>query len=109
MMISAAQRADAVRHMVRGACVTLACSLLFGCGVFITRAPDNSGFVSYHGVYPAVQFDTDVIRSGRNAYNEFLLACGAVLDLPFSITFDTLLLPYDLTRDDPTRRNYNLK
>lgn len=68
------------------------CLLLSGCGAFISR----SGILALGGgryeprpaLYPATQFDVKCIPS------QFFLPC--LIDLPFSLVTDTLLLPVDI-------------
>ena len=54
------------------------------------------------GVYPATKFDTEAIRGLPTVWNEkdylnaIITTPVIILDYPFSLVFDTLLLPYDL-------------
>ena len=58
--------------------------------------------MGYHGVYPATKLDTFALQQTPDAWrhSEYVLCCVMVpvfiMDYPFSLVFDTLLLPYDL-------------
>ncbi|WP_436882525.1 YceK/YidQ family lipoprotein [Enterobacter asburiae] len=67
------------------------CLLLSGCGAFISRSQilELGGRpVQRSALYPATQFDVQCIPS------QFFLPC--LIDLPFSLVTDTLLLPVDI-------------
>jgi uncharacterized protein YceK len=64
------------------AVITMACALS-GCGSIISRAVPGQGHGNQY--YPGVQWD---VRDSAWRYI-------TVLDLPFSLVFDTLLLPLD--------------
>ena len=68
---------------MRTVVIILAAMLLSGCGSIISRTIPGQG----HGnqCYPGVQWD---VRDSAWRY-------VTVLDLPFSLVFDTLLLPID--------------
>jgi uncharacterized protein YceK len=51
------------------------------------------------GVYPATRFDAELLVSGTHEPTYALIVAGSMLDLPFSAVFDTLLLPYDLLKE----------
>ncbi|MGB7800133.1 MAG: YceK/YidQ family lipoprotein [Buttiauxella sp.] len=69
--------------MLRIFVVALCACLLSGCGSIISRAVPGQGHGNQY--YPGVQWD---VRDGAWRYI-------TVLDLPFSLVFDTLLLPID--------------
>ena len=69
--------------MLRIAIVILMASLLTGCGSIISRTISGQGHGNQY--YPGVQWDM------RDSAWRYL----TVLDLPFSLVFDTLLLPID--------------
>ena len=60
--------------------------------------------MGYHGIYQATKLDTFALQNAPDAWRagEYFQCCIMtpvfVLDYPFSIVFDTLLLPYDLMR-----------
>ncbi|EOT1256895.1 YceK/YidQ family lipoprotein [Cronobacter sakazakii] len=64
--------------------VLLAVWMLCGCGSIISRAVPGQGHGNQY--YPGVQWDV------RDRPWRFIL----MLDLPFSLIFDTLLLPVDM-------------
>lgn len=71
--------------------------LLAGCATVIVRSPgDAYGIFRFHGVYPATRFEAELIGAESGDPLRPLLIAGAVLDLPLSALFDTLLVPYDL-------------
>lgn len=63
--------------------VILVSGLLTGCGSIISRTVSGQGHGNQY--YPGVQWDM------RDSAWRYL----TVLDLPFSLVFDTLLLPID--------------
>lgn len=82
-----------------------------GCATVFVRSP---GAVAPEHVFPATVFDAQMfweagvkgeplfVMAERDAKSSpfVRVACslGAIIDAPFSIAFDTLLLPVDLTR-----------
>jgi len=62
-----------------------------GCATFLARTEGTGGFMSFHndGLYPATRLDAEFIMSDP------WLGGLSLLDLPMSLAFDTLLLPYD--------------
>ncbi|WP_312816328.1 YceK/YidQ family lipoprotein [Atlantibacter subterraneus] len=68
---------------MRAVVIILAALLLSGCGSIISRTIPGQGHGNQY--YPGVQWD---VRYSAWRY-------VTVLDLPFSLVFDTLLLPID--------------
>ena len=68
---------------MRTVVIILAAMLLSGCGSIISRTIPVQGHGNQY--YPGVQWD---VRDSAWRY-------VTVLDLPFSLVFDTLLLPID--------------
>ena len=93
------------------ACVTLTCG---GCATAFLR---SDGPADSRQVYPATKFDGQIFWSAavkgeplyvsvdpneRNgALTRVAHGIGAIVDLPFSIVFDTMFLPLDLSRPAP--------
>lgn len=75
--------ADGRPALLRAIVVIVAACALSGCGSIISRAVPGQGHGNQY--YPGVQWD---MRDGAWRYI-------TVLDLPFSLVFDTLLLPID--------------
>jgi uncharacterized protein YceK len=91
-----------------------AASLLLtsGCATVFVRSKST---VDPQHVFPATAFDGQFFwQSGikgeplfvtvdpkerLNPVARFACGVGSIIDLPFSIVFDTLLLPFDLSRD----------
>ncbi|MBS0847672.1 YceK/YidQ family lipoprotein [Citrobacter sp. JGM124] len=71
--------------MVRIIVVLLLTGALTGCGSIISRTVSGQGQGNQY--YPGVQWDM------RDSAWRYL----RVLDLPFSLVFDTLLLPIDIS------------
>ncbi len=71
------------RKVLKIITVMLVASLLTGCGSIISRTVSGQGHGNQY--YPGVQWDM------RDSAWRYL----TVLDLPFSLVFDTLLLPID--------------
>ena len=77
---------------------------LSGCATSLTIyvGRQNERYSLSEGIYPATKLDAMVLSYAPEAWrNESKLECIVetpliVLDLPFSLVFDTLLLPYDL-------------
>lgn len=69
--------------MARIIVIILFTSLLTGCGSIISRTVSGQGQGNQY--YPGVQWDM------RDSAWRYL----TILDLPFSLVFDTLLLPID--------------
>ncbi|RKQ38931.1 YceK/YidQ family lipoprotein [Enterobacter sp. R1(2018)] len=69
--------------LLRAIVVIMVACLLSGCGSIISRAVPGQGHGNQY--YPGVQWD---VRDSAWRYI-------TVLDLPFSLVFDTLLLPID--------------
>ena len=63
--------------------VSIMVTLLSGCGSIISRTTPGQGHGNQY--YPGVQWD---VRDSAWRY-------VTILDLPFSLVFDTLLLPID--------------
>jgi uncharacterized protein YceK len=72
-----------VRFFVRMIVVVVMACLLSGCGSIISRTIPGQGHGNQY--YPGVKWD---VRDSAWRY-------VTVLDLPFSLVFDTLLLPLD--------------
>ncbi|MRS88429.1 YceK/YidQ family lipoprotein [Enterobacteriaceae bacterium RIT714] len=70
-------------NVLKAIVVVLAACALSGCGSIISRAVPGQGHGNQY--YPGVQWD---VRDSAWRYI-------TVLDLPFSLVFDTLLLPLD--------------
>lgn len=73
-----------VRFSVKALALVLAACLLSGCGSIISRTVPGQGHGNQY--YPGVQWDV------RDSAWRYVM----VLDLPFSLVFDTLLLPIDM-------------
>ena len=78
--------------IVCAALISVLCLLNTGClSVFARNYPDT-----HPRVYPGVHFDADVISCAITERPELLLWVPiGLLDLPFSATFDTILLFHD--------------
>ena len=72
------------RVIFRGCVLALLAGTLTGCGSIISRTVPGQGHGNQY--YPGVQWDV------RDRPWRFIL----MLDLPFSLIFDTLLLPVDM-------------
>jgi uncharacterized protein YceK len=72
-----------IRRGMRIITVVIMAMLLSGCGSIISRTIPGQGHGNQY--YPGVQWD---VRDSKWRYL-------TVLDLPFSLVFDTLLLPID--------------
>jgi uncharacterized protein YceK len=74
--------------------------ILSGCATGVVRNHDlndmASGSDRGRKVYPATQMDGSWIGWSVHEKNP-LLFLGTIIDFPFSIITDTVLLPYDLT------------
>jgi uncharacterized protein YceK len=84
-----------------------------GCATAFVRSKDT---VETHHVFPATRFDGEFFwESGvkgeplfvevdgekrNNPVARCAYMLGAIIDMPFSIAFDTLLLPVDLARGE---------
>ncbi|MGY9368247.1 MULTISPECIES: YceK/YidQ family lipoprotein [Citrobacter] len=73
-----------MRYPVRILAVGMMVFLLSGCGSIISRTIPGQGHGNQY--YPGVQWD---VRDSAWRY-------VTLLDLPFSLVFDTLLLPLDI-------------
>lgn len=75
-----------------------------GCGTYMARVSD--GDISDGDYYPATQMDYMFVGASF-AYDLggwIPVVCAASLvDLPFSLATDTLLLPYDLIKNNTTK------
>lgn len=71
------------RYMVKASVVCLMTLMLSGCGSIISRTIPGQGHGNQY--YPGVQWD---VKDSAWRYI-------TILDLPFSLVFDTLLLPID--------------
>lgn len=71
------------KHLVRAIALGLMALMLSGCGSIISRTIPGQGHGNQY--YPGVQWD---VRDSAWRYI-------TILDLPFSLVFDTLLLPID--------------
>ena len=74
---------------------------LSGCSTVITRLYMASGYSDIKGIYPATRENTKMLSYTPKIWEESKIDCilsvpFVLLDYPFSLTFDTLLLPYDL-------------
>jgi len=75
-----------------------------GCATALSRAYIASGYSDSLGIYPATKMDTEALMYFPQAWKEeskleCLFECPFILlDYPFSLTFDTLFLPFDLYR-----------
>ena len=47
-------------------------------------------------VYPATSIDVVCMGHALTGKENFMYLFGGLIDLPFSIVFDTVLLPYDI-------------
>jgi uncharacterized protein YceK len=74
---------DRRENVLRAIVVIMIACVLSGCGSIISRAVPGQGHGNQY--YPGVQWD---VRDSAWRYI-------TVLDLPFSLVFDTLLLPID--------------
>lgn len=72
-----------MRYQVRILAMAIIVVLLSGCGSVISRTIPGQGHGNQY--YPGVQWDV------RDSAWRYL----TILDLPFSLVFDTLLLPLD--------------
>lgn len=72
------------RYYMRLVAVGIMAMLLSGCGSIISRTIPGQGHGNQY--YPGVQWD---VRDSAWRY-------VTILDLPFSLVFDTLLLPLDM-------------
>ena len=76
--------------------------LLSGCATSFIRLYAVSGWSDKQGIYPATKLDAELLAYVPDAWKEeskfdiILEVPFVLLDFPFSLTFDTLLLPYDL-------------
>lgn len=63
-----------------------------GCATLFARSEGSGGFFSLHtdGLYPATRLDAMLIIGKDPGIGGLFL-----LDLPISLVFDTLLIPYD--------------
>ena len=80
-------------------CIALIYCISSGCTTLVVRSYDSSGFLHFPGIYPATRFDAEIIGSFTKSSSHALVAAGAVIDTPFSLTFDTLLVPYDYFKE----------
>jgi uncharacterized protein YceK len=66
-----------------------------GCATFLARSENTGGFMNFHndGLYPATRLDATLIGVDP------LLGGLFLLDLPISLTFDTLLFPLDVAQE----------
>lgn len=75
-----------------------------GCATCVYRSNENHTEYSPKGIYPAVKTDFNfmdyVMNEGGGAPWFIVLATGigVTIDLPFSFVTDTVLIPYDLTK-----------
>ena len=89
------------RPRMRILLIGLICCLCSGCATVITRSYDSSGWIHFRGAYPATRFEADIIGSGSGSDPLYpLFIAGSIIDLPLSVVFDTLLLPYDLLKEN---------
>ena len=77
-------------------------SLLGGCASVERFNTDNEESMVYRGVYPATQMDLSVLAAAANDNGTSILsglplmmAPFAIIDIPFSLITDTIMLPYD--------------
>ena len=95
-------KCSTVRRLANLLLVTVLAGSLSGCATVITRAYMSDGYASPGCVYPATRMDICVLTAVPRAWRdssvlEVITAVPCVLlDLPLSLTFDTLLLPYDI-------------
>lgn len=81
-----------IKPFVYAALTAVVCEGNTGClSVYARNYPDT-----HPSVYPGVRFDAGVISCAVTERHELWLwgAIGLV-DIPFSVIFDTILLPYD--------------
>ncbi|MCL2760426.1 MAG: YceK/YidQ family lipoprotein [Desulfuromonadales bacterium] len=73
---------------------------LFGCGTILAR---EHGSMYPGELYPATRFDAESIHSDFEPCSFICIApfgtIFGVLDMPFSVVSDTLLLPYDIYKE----------
>jgi uncharacterized protein YceK len=100
--------------------VGLVCFICSGCATYMARSEDGSrgsnGFLTWksdtRGVYPATRMEAELIGYGAltSAHDLFsnpplsiglaALTVCMVVDFPFSLALDTLLLPYDYFKQE---------
>ena len=78
-------------------CITL---ILCGCATVVVRNHNlndlASGSDRGRKIYPATRMDSSWVGWSVHEKNPFLFL-GTLIDFPFSIITDTVLLPYDVT------------
>jgi uncharacterized protein YceK len=74
-----------------------------GCATYATRCASFDAYAD--SVYPATHTDFYLFGSalGDGGVYVPLLGIFAVVDLPFSLATDTLLLPYDVIKNNTTK------
>ena len=77
-------------------------SLLCGCGSVERFNTDKEEFVVYRGVYPATRIDLGLLGAAVNDDGTsvvsglpLLISPFVILDLPFALIIDTIMLPHD--------------
>ena len=101
------------QHFRKLVCVATTAAVLMtsGCATVLVRSP---GADDGEHVFPATVFDAEMFwevgvkgeplfemadRDAKSSpFARFAYGLGAIIDMPFSIAFDTILLPVDLVR-----------
>ena len=55
----------------------------------------KSQFDHYPKTYPGVKLDYEMLTNSSGRTFELMMQIGPIIDLPFSLVFDTLVYPYD--------------
>ncbi len=81
----------------------------------------GSGFSDHYEIYPATKLNVEAIGGGIDGPDDnfdlhrcagpldsvrgrLIFGIGALFDLPFSLTFDTIFLPFDLaSKSEPSQ------
>lgn len=92
-----------VLRLCKCAGAVLVLAAFSGCATYACRG-ERAGL---HGAYPAARLDVGFFDFMRHEGKDSWLlppvvGLGVALDLPFSVVTDTLFLPFDLRRNNPS-------
>ena len=82
-----------IMKMIKTTCILLAASCIAGCGTIKTLVAHPRETDYRHSVFGGVREDTACIRHARRGPAGALILIP-VVDLPFSLVADTIVLPY---------------